>query len=441
MSAYLPVNVRPGVKGEFGSYTTLFVGTDTGLIKRMRLEKQEVESWGEQKRNEGVVDFQLISDNLIYSTFADGTLRLLKISDNDDSDSTIVYNRNLPQVTPNALKPIFLPPTRCLEEFQSQDHAQFCGLSVACGELGGSDGDAGEANRIFYATQSGGLYVNNKLAVIVPLVQRRDARQSAKLTKAKDAPDGKALRVSTIGLASEFTTWDLETAQQVWVAGRLGPDHLRMAIPVYHKDFSWFQHDANTPIVATHAGDVRLYDCREANKLPVHSIKPLSGSSYNVVHCPPQSHCVYTGDTTGNLYSFDMRAAPKILGKYKGIAGSVRSIDTDPTGRYVVSCGLDRYVRIHEVASRFLVNKFYLKQQLNRVVWSTTPQEQAQPAADAPNAETNDADMNGDDDELWANLPDAQMKSQKSTPKRPSKKPAIKKKITKKSSKKKPRRG
>lgn len=45
------------------------------------------------------------------------------------------------------------------------------------------------------------------------------------------------------------------------------------------------------------------------------------------------------------------------VGKYKGGAGSIRCVQCHPTKSLVVSCGLDRYVRVHDLRTRALLNK------------------------------------------------------------------------------------
>ena len=47
----------------------------------------------------------------------------------------------------------------------------------------------------------------------------------------------------------------------------------------------------------------------------------------------------------------------KLGGGYKGACGSIRAIEVHASLPYVASCGLDRYLRIHHVSTRKLVNK------------------------------------------------------------------------------------
>ena len=47
----------------------------------------------------------------------------------------------------------------------------------------------------------------------------------------------------------------------------------------------------------------------------------------------------------------------KMVQQYKGFAGSIRSIQCSPAGPVVASCGLDRYLRIHDVNTKQLLQK------------------------------------------------------------------------------------
>ena len=48
---------------------------------------------------------------------------------------------------------------------------------------------------------------------------------------------------------------------------------------------------------------------------------------------------------------------------YRGFAGSIRCVECHPTLPLVASCGLDRYVRIHDLEQQHLVNKVTTKDQ------------------------------------------------------------------------------
>ena len=66
---------------------------------------------------------------------------------------------------------------------------------------------------------------------------------------------------------------------------------------------------------------------------------------------------------------FDYRAPHKgIFRKYKGCVGGVRGIDCLPNKPYFASVGLDRFLRVYNIAEPKPIQKMYLKSQLNCVL-------------------------------------------------------------------------
>lgn len=61
-------------------------------------------------------------------------------------------------------------------------------------------------------------------------------------------------------------------------------------------------------------------------------------------------------DTHGTMALMDWRSK-KLLQKYKGIAGSVRSIKCHKTLPYIATCGLDRHLRLHHLKTKILEHK------------------------------------------------------------------------------------
>ena len=62
------------------------------------------------------------------------------------------------------------------------------------------------------------------------------------------------------------------------------------------------------------------------------------------------------GNTVGEQALLDIRNQ-KCLGIFKCGAGAIRSLQIHPTAPLVVSCGLDRYVRVHDMKTRVLAQK------------------------------------------------------------------------------------
>ena len=65
-----------------------------------------------------------------------------------------------------------------------------------------------------------------------------------------------------------------------------------------------------------------------------------------------------------------------------GIAGAVQQLQLHPTLPLLASVGLDRFLRIHDLQTRSLVRKVYLKTRSNAIVVDHTPL--AAPAPSAP---------------------------------------------------------
>lgn len=47
--------------------------------------------------------------------------------------------------------------------------------------------------------------------------------------------------------------------------------------------------------------------------------------------------------------------------KYKGFVGAIRSIDAHPTKPIFVSCGIDRFVIAHDLNTRKVLKKVFIK--------------------------------------------------------------------------------
>ena len=71
----------------------------------------------------------------------------------------------------------------------------------------------------------------------------------------------------------------------------------------------------------------------------------------------------------GRIECLDLRMN-KLHGSLKGPAGAVKSLAMHPELPIIASVGLDRFFRVHNVDSKALLCKLYLKQQLTAVAWS-----------------------------------------------------------------------
>lgn len=65
------------------------------------------------------------------------------------------------------------------------------------------------------------------------------------------------------------------------------------------------------------------------------------------------------GNTQGEMAQFDIKrlSSSAIVHKYRGVIGSIRSIDTHPTLPLVASASIDQYIRVHNADTYRQVSK------------------------------------------------------------------------------------
>lgn len=79
---------------------------------------------------------------------------------------------------------------------------------------------------------------------------------------------------------------------------------------------------------------------------------------------PAASNSVVVGNTQGHIAQVDLRKG-LVRGCLKGLSGGVRGLQCHASQPLVASCGLDRFLRIHNLEDRKLQHKVYLKSRLN----------------------------------------------------------------------------
>ncbi|PIO63770.1 WD domain, G-beta repeat protein [Teladorsagia circumcincta] len=142
-------------------------------------------------------------------------------------------------------------------------------------------------------------------------------------------------------------------------------DFLGLEVPIACTDARYVD-DSGTIIEATKVHELRLYDPR-AQRRPVKKIPFMDVPITAVSRCYRDNH-VLAANTIGEMGLFDLRSKVHPVCKYKGQAGAIRSIDAHPTAPYVATCGIDRFVRVHDIDTKKLAHKIYCKTRLNRVL-------------------------------------------------------------------------
>ncbi|XP_067943636.1 WD repeat-containing protein 74-like isoform X2 [Watersipora subatra] len=145
-------------------------------------------------------------------------------------------------------------------------------------------------------------------------------------------------------------------------------DWLDLRVPVWVTAIGHLPRPSLSLVLATTGyHQIRVYDPLANRRRPLIDMEwgeqPITSLCVN----PRNDRQVMVGNTIGEQGLMDLRSM-KCLGKYKGGAGAIRSIQCHPTLPVVVSCGLDRYVRVHDMQSRLLTQKFYMKSRLNKLL-------------------------------------------------------------------------
>ena len=123
--------------------------------------------------------------------------------------------------------------------------------------------------------------------------------------------------------------------------------------------------------VVTGHHHIRLYDTR-AQRRPIQSIE-LGERPFTRCSVSPDDRVLITGDTTGRVTGVDLRTL-RMMGVYKGATGSIRDIAIHATGKYLATVGLDRIMRVYDMATRQQLHRIYLRQRLNCVLFSSEEQ-------------------------------------------------------------------
>ncbi|KAH7942436.1 hypothetical protein HPB49_024088 [Dermacentor silvarum] len=175
--------------------------------------------------------------------------------------------------------------------------------------------------------------------------------------------------VATGGKENELKLWDLENLQEpVFTAKNVKNDFLDLRVPVWVTDMG-FMNDSEKIIAITGHHQVRVYDPSSRQRRPVVDFEfdeyPLTCLSLT-----PRPEQVVVGNSHGRVGLLDIRRKGMVH-VYKGVAGSIRAVCCHPSLPLVASCGLDRFVRVHDLHSRLLITKLYLKSRLNCLLMRT----------------------------------------------------------------------
>ncbi|XP_072887252.1 WD repeat-containing protein 74-like isoform X2 [Hemitrygon akajei] len=189
-------------------------------------------------------------------------------------------------------------------------------------------------------------------------------------------------RVATGGKENELRVWDLQRPQEtVFTAKNVRNDWLDLRVPVWVRDVH-FIPASDKLVTCTGHSQVRVYD-PSAQRRPVLEMTygevPLTALSLT-----SDANSVVVGNTHGHLAILDLRKG-RLLRCLKGQAGSVRGVQCHSSLPLVASCGLDRFLRVHNMVDSKLQHKVYLKSRLNCLLFTSRDnwEEDMEPGVDA----------------------------------------------------------
>ncbi|XP_063958672.1 WD repeat-containing protein 74-like [Lytechinus pictus] len=195
-----------------------------------------------------------------------------------------------------------------------------------------------------------------------------EIKAGANLSRMRQNPHRRQC-IATGGKENDLKVWDLEhSAEPIFKAKNVRNDFLDLRVPVCVNDMQFL---ANSSKIVTCTGhhQVRLYDPSATQRRPVLDI---SFDEYPLVSMAlvPGDNAVLVGNTQGRMAEIDLRKG-QVGRMYKGFAGSIRDMQCHPTLPLVASCGLDRFLRVHDIHDGSLRSKIYLKSKLNCLLFSS----------------------------------------------------------------------
>ncbi|XP_070806650.1 WD repeat-containing protein 74 [Pituophis catenifer annectens] len=206
-------------------------------------------------------------------------------------------------------------------------------------------------------------------------------------------------RIATGGKENCLKIWDLQQPQQpVFRAKNVCHDWLDLRVPIWDRDME-FLPGSEKIVTCTGHHQVRVYDPSCPQRRPVLEATfgeyPLTALSLT-----SDANAAVVGSSHGDVAVIDLRQG-RLVKCLKGFAGSVCAIQCHPTLPVVASCGLDRFLRLHNLQSQRLEHKVYLKSRLNCLLLTSREKWESEDLEPSVNLQD---EVKEEDDELWNSM-------------------------------------
>ncbi|KAM4617306.1 WD repeat-containing protein 74 [Discoglossus pictus] len=201
-------------------------------------------------------------------------------------------------------------------------------------------------------------------------------------------------QVATGGKENDLKIWDLQKPEEpIFRAKNVRNDWLDLRVPVWIRDLD-FIPESDKVVTGTSYHQVRIYDPSCPQRRPVLEVL-FDEDPITALSVAPDGRSVVVGNSHGNMGVIDLRKG-RLLRVLKGSAGSVRAMQCHASMPLVASCGLDRFLRIHNYSDKELLHKVYLKSRLNCLLMTSRDKWEEEDLA-APLAE----EVKEEEDEVW----------------------------------------
>lgn len=170
--------------------------------------------------------------------------------------------------------------------------------------------------------------------------------------------------LATGGKETELKIWDLQnTNTPIFKAKNVKNDWLNLRVPVWVTGIE-FIPSSDRVVTCTGHHQIRLYDPKSSKRRPVLDMEfdeyPVTAISLRRTN----ENQVVVGNTQGKMALVDLRKG-EMIHHFRGFAGGIRDIQCHPDLPIVATCGMDRYLCLHDINSKKLLHKYYLKSRLN----------------------------------------------------------------------------
>jgi len=167
------------------------------------------------------------------------------------------------------------------------------------------------------------------------------------------------------GKENDLNIWDLENKTCLWKAKNVRNDMLDLQVPVWITDLQYLNNKLDTVVVATAHSQIRVYHLKNQRR-PVLNVQ-IKEYPLTAIVLSHDDSFVIAVNTKGFIYKVDLTTG-QIIGALKEIGGSINSIQFHPSLNYLISCGLNRYIIIHDTQTGKVKYKIYMKQKMTFIL-------------------------------------------------------------------------